>query len=110
MLRQYAKYSIIVIIQLTVLAIIILLIVPIMLNHANSLNHGHEFFTRFNQLFFIGHGFFYTALYFLWPPIIRFLANRQTEPPTPKQISKAMHARCYLISAFLLFELLNLLR
>ena len=110
MLKQYAKYSIIVIIQLTVLAIIILLIAPIMLNHASSLNRGYDFFTRFHQLFFIGHGLFYTALYFSWPPIIRFLANRQTAPPTPKHISKAMHARCYLIGAFLLFELLNLLR
>ena len=110
MLRKYAKYSIIVIIQLTVLAIILLLIVPVMLNHASSLNRGHDFFTRFNQLFLIGHGLFYTALYFLWPPIIHFLANRQLAPPTLKQISKAMLARGSLIGAFLLFELLNLLR
>ena len=110
MLRKYARYSIIAIIQLTGLAIITLMIVPLMLNHASILNHGHAFLTRFHYLFLIGHSLFYIALYFLWPHLINLLANQQQEKPTPQQINKALHARYYLIGAFLLFELLNLLR
>ena len=104
------KYTIIVILQLIGLAIITLLIVPIMIAHAGSLNRWHDFFTHCYRLFFIGHLLFYGALYFAWPHFISVLANRQKEHPSQKQINNAMRARYFLIASFLLIELLNLLR
>ncbi len=110
MLKKYAQYSIIGIIQLAALAILMLLIVPLFLKNTGTLSHWHEFFIRFRVLFFLSHALFYIALYCSWPRIFQYLANRQPEPPTVNQIRNVMHARNYLIGTFLLFELLNLMR
>ena len=110
MLKKYAKYSIIAILQLMGLVILTLLLTPLMLDHLGSIKHGHEFFNHFYWSFFIGHSVFYALLYVLWPHLISFIVNRQPEQPPQKQLSKAMHVRYYLIGAFLLIELLNLLR
>ena len=110
MLRKYAKYFIIAILQLMGLVILTLLLTPLMLDHLGSIKHGHAFFNHFYWSFFIGHSMFYALLYFIWPHLINFLASRQPEQPEQKQLSKAMHARYYLIGAFLLIELFNLLR
>lgn len=104
MLRKYAKYSIIILIQLMGIVTLTLCIAPYFLNHRNNLNQWHDFFDRFQGAFLVGHGLFYMALYCSWPHLIHFLAKRQD---IPKQ---AMQARYYLIGTFLLFELLTLLR
>jgi len=110
MLRKHTKQFIIALFQLTGIAILTLVIATLMLNHTSSVNQWRDFFTRFHGLFFIIHGLFYIAIYCLWPFLINAIAYRQPQHPTTKQINKAMHARYYLIGAFLLFELLNLLR
>ena len=110
MLKKYAQYSIIGIIQLAAIAILMLLIAPLLLKNTGSLNHWHEFFIHFQVLFFLSHALFYIVLYCSWPRIFQSLANRQPEPPSVKQIRVAMQARNYLIGTFLLFELLNLVR
>ena len=106
MLKKYARYSIVVLIQLTGLAILTIFIATLMLNHTSSINHWHDFFTRFHVVFLIMHSLFYIALYCLWPGLIRLLAQQ----PNLEQINTAMRARYYLIGALLIFELLNLLR
>ena len=110
MLRQSIQRFIIATIQLTGLAILALVLAMTMLHHTNQLNHWHDFFAHFHRLFFIVHGVFYIALFSLWPHAIRLMANRQQTIPSFKQIKTATNARFYLISAFLLIELLNLLR
>ena len=108
MLRKHTRHFIIALFQITGIAIVILACATLMLNHTSNLNHWREFFTRFHGVFFIIHSLFYIAIYCLWPYLINLLAYRQQ--PTSNQINKAMHARYYLIGAFLIFELLNLLR
>ena len=110
MLNKYAKYLIIGIIQLAGLGLLMLLIAPNLLKNTSSLHQWQDFFTRFQLVFFLSHSLFYIALYYSCPRICKCLANRQPEPTTVKQIKHAMQARYYLISTFLLFELLNLLR
>jgi len=108
MLRKHTKHVIIALFQITGIAIAILACSTLMLNHTSNLNQWRDFFTRFHSAFFIIHCLFYIAIYFLWPYVINLLAYRQQ--PTPNQINKAMHAKYYLIGAFLIFELLNILR
>ena len=117
MLKKHTKQFIIALFQLTGIAILILLIATLMLNHTNNLNQWRDFFTRLHGLFFIIHGLFYIAIYCLWPYLINAIAYRQPQKPSQHNhpdlvmnIDKAMHARYYLIGAFLMFELLNLLR
>ena len=110
MLRKHTKQFIIAVFQLTGIAILTLAIAILMLNHTSSLNNWRDFFTRFHSAFFIIHSIFYIAIYCLWPYLISAIAYRQPEPPAHKQLNKAMHARYYLIGAFLMFELLNQLR
>ena len=110
MLKKHTKQFIIALIQLTGIAILTLACATLMLNHTSSVNHWRDFFTRFHGLFFIIHSIVYIAIYCLWPCLINVIAYRQPHQPTPKQLNKAMHARYYLIGAFLMFELLNLLR
>lgn len=110
MLRTHTKQFIIVLFQLTGIAIMTLVIAILMLKHTSSLNNWRDFFARFHSAFFIIHSMFYIVIYCLWPYLISAIAYRQSEPPTHKQINKAMHARYYLIGTFLIFELLSLLR
>ena len=110
MLKKHSKLFIIALFQITGIAILILACATLMLNQTGNINHWRDFFTRFHSTFVIIHSLFYIAIYCLWPYLINMLAYRQPEPPTPKQIKKAMHARYYLIGAFLIIELLNLLR
>ena len=108
MLRKHTKNLIIALFQITGIAIATLACATLMLNHTNNLNQWHGFFTRFHSVFLIIHSLFYIAIYCLWPKLVNLLAYQQQS--TPNQIKKAMHARYYLIGAFLIFELLNLLR
>ncbi len=110
MLKKYAQYSIIGIIQLAAIAILLLLIAPLLLKNTNTLSRWHECLIHFRILFFLSHSLFYIALYYSWPRIFQYLANRQSNHPTVEQIRIAMHARNYLIGTFLLFEILNLVR
>ena len=110
MLKKYTQQFIISILQLTGIAIATLLIATLMLNHTSGLNHWRDFFIHFHGMFLIVHSLFYIAIYCLWPYLINAIAYRQPKPPTTRQINKAMHARYFLIVAFLIFELLNLLR
>ena len=110
MLRKHTKHFIIALFQITGIAMAILTCATLMLNHASNVNQWRDFFTHFQSTFFIIHSLFYIAIYCLWPYLINVLAYRQPQQPTHKQINKAMHARYYLIGAFLMIELLNLLR
>lgn len=56
------------------------------------------------------HGFFYAVLYFVWPFLINLLSQKQASPPGEEQLRAALNARLYLIGAFVIFEVLNLLR
>ena len=107
MLRKHTKHFIIALFQITGIAIAVLACATLMLNHTSNLSHWRDFFTHFQSTFFIIHSLFYIAIYCLWPYLINLLAYQQ---PTLNQINKAMHARYYLIGAFLIFELLNVLR
>lgn len=110
MLKKYTKQFIISILQLTGIAIATLLIASLMLNHTSGLSHWRNFFIHFHSMFLIIHSLLYIAIYCLWPYLINVITYRQPVPPTTKQLNKAMHARYYLIGAFLIFELFNWLR
>lgn len=107
MLKKHTRHFIIALFQTTGIAIAILACATLMLNHTSNLNQWRDFFTRCHSTFLIIHSLFYIAIYCLWPNLINLLAYQQ---PTPNQIKKAMHARYYLIGAFLIIELLNVLR
>lgn len=102
------KRLLITLFQIIGASLITLLIATLMLKHTNDLNQWREVFSRFQHAFFIIHGLFYIALYYFWPAFVNCIAARQHS--TLKQVKKAMHARVYLISTLLMFELLNLLR
>ena len=110
MLRKYAKTSIIVVIQLFAWSILLLLITPFLIQQRNHLADWHNFFESKHTLFFLSHGLFYVSLYIAWPHVIHFLAHREITKPSAQQIKNALGARYYLLGAFLLFELLNLMR
>lgn len=110
MLKKYAKYPIIVLIQGMGLFIFMGLIAPLLIQHGTRLNEWHAFVSRFYGLFFIWHGLFYIVLYCSWPSLVRFIINHQEEPSSAKQRINALKARYYLIGVCLLFELLHALR
>ena len=110
MLKKYLKSSIIVLIQIAVLAVLAALLVPLLLSNTDSFNHSRTFFAHYKFVFLFIHGAFYLALYFLWPLWVRLLVNRNPNKVSLTQIEKALNARTYLVGALLTFELLHFLR
>ena len=107
MIKKYVRRSIIAIMQWGLLLVLALLLATLMLHHTNQINNGRDFLQSHHAFFLIVHMLFYIALFIAWPRMIRLLAKYQTELPTLAQMKKALHARYYLIGAFLLIELLH---
>ena len=109
MLKKFLKPLIIGALQVLLLLILAAFFAPLFLKNATTVNHLKHLLEDYKGCFLIVHGLFYIALYFLWPLLIQYLAQRQTTPPTAEQLKKALNARLYLLAFFILFELLHLL-
>ncbi|HHF0529624.1 hypothetical protein [Legionella waltersii] len=110
MLKKFLRPSIIVAIQLILLAILIICITPFLLRNTDSLNHFRQLVQHFKWALLMIHGLFYAVLYFAWPFLINLLSQKQASSPSEEQLRCALNARFYLIGAFVIFEVLNLLR
>lgn len=110
MLKKFLQPSIIVAIQLILLAILIVCITPFLLRNTDSLNQFREFVQHFKWALLMTHGLFYAALYYAWPLFINLVSQKQASPPSAQQRRCALTARLYLIGAFVIFEVLHLLR
>ena len=110
MLKKFLRPSIIVVIQVILLAILIACITPFLLRNTDSLNQFRQLIQHLKWALLITHGLFYAALYFAWPLLINLLCQKQGSPPGEGQRRAALNARLYIIGTFVIFELLNLLR
>lgn len=110
MLKKFLRPSIIVAIQLILLAILIVCITPFLLRNTDSLNHFRQLVQHFKWALLMAHGLFYAVLYFAWPFLINLLSQKHASSPSEEQLRCALNARIYLIGAFVIFEVLNLLR
>ena len=110
MLKKFLRPSIIVAIQLILLAILIACITPFLLRNTDSLNQFRQLVQHFKWALLMTHALFYAVLYFAWPFLINLLSQKQASPPGEEQRRCALNARLYLIGTFVIFEVLNLLR
>lgn len=110
MLKKYLHTTIIGIIQTILPITALLLLVPYILNRTNNLHSLQSFLNNWNVLFLVMHALFYCLLYFVWPSLIHRLCKNKTIELNSFEYKQALSARWYLLSAFILFELLMLWR
>lgn len=110
MLKKYLRPIIIGIIQTILPITALLLLTPYILGHTESLHSFQNFLNNWDMLLLIIHGLFYCALYFIWPLLVKHLCKNKAIEVNGIEYKQAVNARWYLLSAFILFELLMLWR
>lgn len=103
MKKSLIRSTIIVLIR-TILPIIALLIItPCLLNQSARLKYWQVFFNQNNTIFLEAHIVFYIILLGLWPKLVYTLKSAETNQ---QQLHLAMQARWYLVTIFMLIEVL----
>ncbi|WP_256593820.1 hypothetical protein [Legionella feeleii] len=90
--------------------IFIACITPFLLRNTDSLNQFRQLVQHFKWPLLLIHVLFYAALYGAWPFLINLLRQKHACSPDEGQLRCALNVRLYLIGAFVIFEVLNLLR
>jgi len=110
MLKKYLRLTIIGITQAILPITALALLVPYFLQHTENLHKLQGFLSDWNLVFLVGHAFVYCLIFVMWPAIIRHLARHRQIKISASELKQAISARCYLLSAFILLELLMLWR
>jgi hypothetical protein len=110
MLKKYLRLTIIGITQAILPITVLALLVPYFLEHTENLHKLRGFLSDWNLVFLVIHALFYCLIFFLWPAVVRHLARRRQIEMSASELTQAIGARCYLLSAFILLELLMLWR
>lgn len=110
MLKKYLHTTIIGIFQTILPIMALLLLAPYVLNRTDNLHSLQNFLHNWDTLFLVIHALFYCVLYFAWPTLIHRLCKNKAIELNGFEYKQALSARWYLLSAFILFELLMLWR
>jgi len=110
MLKKCLHSTIIVITQAILPMIALALLVPYFLKRAENLQKLQVFLSDWNLLFLSTHALFYCLIFFMWPAFVRHLCRRRQIKINASELKQALSARWYLLSAFILLELLMLWR
>lgn len=106
MQNKYLRSTIIVTVQCIVPALLLLVIAPLLINHATELTQLQKFIEAHKIALLLIHGLFYLSIFSLWPYVIKRLTSRQNHCPDTTQIKIANSARWYLLAAIAFFEFL----
>ncbi len=110
MLKKYLRLTIIAVIQSVLPIATIALLIPYLLNQTDNLHQFQAILQQWNLLFLVIHAFFYCFLFFFWPHLTKRLCANRKIRVNGIEYKQALSARWYLLSAFILFELLMLWR
>ena len=110
MLKKYLRLTIIGITQFFLPITAFMLLTPYLLNKANNLHRLQTLLANWHLTFLIMHGLFYCVLFYTWPAIIKRLCHHRGISLSSREYKQTLSARWYLLSAFILFELLMLWR
>lgn len=110
MLKKYLHLTIIGIIQIILPITAFMLLTPYLLSKTNNLHQLQALLANWHLTFLIIHGLFYCVLFYRWPAIVRRLCHHRGINLNGREYKQALSARWYLLSAFILFELLMLWR
>ncbi len=110
MLKKYVRLTIIGITQAVLPITVLALLTPYLLERTENLQKLQVFLSDWNLLFLIGHALFFCLIFFIWPAFIRHLTRRRQIEINASELKQALSARWYLLSAFILLELLMLWR
>ena len=106
MRNKYLRSAIIATTQCIVPVVLLLIIAPILINHASKLTQLQKLIEAHQIAILSTHGVFYLSIFILWPHIIKQIISRQNDCPDTTQIKIANSARWYLLAAIAFFELL----
>lgn len=110
MLKKYIRMTIIGIFKTILPITALFLLTPYILNSTHKLTNIQGFLRNWDTFFLVIHGLFYCLLYFAWPTLVKRLCKNKTIEVNGIEYKQAVDARWYLLSAFILFELLMLWR
>ena len=110
MLKKCLRSLIIVITQAILPMIALALLVPYFLKRTENLQKLQVFLNDWNLIFLSTHTLFYCFIFFMWPIFVKHLCRRRQIEVNTSELRQALSARWYLLSAFILLELLMLWR
>ncbi len=110
MLKKYLHLTIIGTIRLILPITALMLLTPYLLSKADNLNRIQTLLANWHLTFLIMHGLFYCVLFYAWPLVVKRLCHHRGISFNSREYKEALSARWYLLSAFILFELLMLWR
>ncbi len=102
MLKKLSRFLIVAVIQLTVLVLALFLLTPYLMGSMNSIASMATTLENTRVLSFLIRLLIYTALFFVWPHIIKKLIQN----PSIELLKQANKARFIFIGALLSIEIL----
>lgn len=110
MLKAYLHSTIIAIIQVILPMAAFVLLTPYFLNKADNLHKLQIFLSNWRFTFLMIHVFFCCGFIYAWPSVIKRLFRQQKISLDNQTYQKVLSVRWYLISVFMLLEILMLWR